>query len=220
VLGRTLEQASAVARPDQDSYGELRSSYFPPPLSDHRMSDRPLSLQKKPVAFLFVYQREPSELPTASRRRTGWASRLSPSGPCSSAYKGRMRQCIRMPRMSIRLVRRSAACATKADLGVVGAPDTIRTCDLCLRRANVYAPIPGTTHLINRKNGVLQAPGQPRHSVPPYSALRCLAKLRYGSFMTSTEIEGLGQNLAEPQSDSTTAIRPSGATAICPLLVA
>src|ERR1700704_216131 len=33
---------------------------------------------------------------------------------------------------------------------------------------------------------VLRAPGQPRHSVPPYPALRCLAKLRYGSFMTST----------------------------------
>jgi hypothetical protein len=40
---------------------------------------------------------------------------------------------------------------------------TIQTCDLCLRRANVHAPNPGTTHLINRKNGVLQAARQPRH---------------------------------------------------------
>jgi len=54
-----------------------------------------------------------------------------------------------------------------------GAPDTIRTCDLCLRRANAHAPNPGRTHLINPKNGMLQAPGQPRPSVPPYSALRC-----------------------------------------------
>jgi len=40
----------------------------------------------------------------------------------------------------------------------IGAPDTIRTCDLCLRRANVHAPNPGTTHLINRKNGCCKPP--------------------------------------------------------------
>jgi hypothetical protein len=67
-----------------------------------------------------------------------------------------------------------------------GAPDTIRTCDLCLRRASVHAPNPRTTHLINRKNGCCKPPGNDAHSVPPYSALRCLAKPRYGSFMTST----------------------------------
>jgi glc operon protein GlcG len=50
-----------------------------------------------------------------------------------------------------------------------------RSCGLC-------RPI----HLINRKNGVLRAPGQARQSVPPYFALSCLAKPRYGSFMTST----------------------------------
>src|ERR1700730_696887 len=78
-----------------------------------------------------------------------------------------------------------------------GAPGTIRTCDLCLRRANVHAPNPGTTHLINSQEWGVASPGQPRHSVPPYSALRCLAKPRYGSFTTSTargNFEGLSQN--------------------------
>src|SRR6267378_7997582 len=48
-----------------------------------------------------------------------------------------------------------------------------------------------------------------------------IAKPRYDSFMGSTadEIEGVGQNLDEPRSDSArdwTTVRWSGATAICP----
>ena len=39
-----------------------------------------------------------------------------------------------------------------------GAPDTIRTCGLRLRRADARAPNPGTTHLFDRKNGVFKPP--------------------------------------------------------------
>src|SRR5258705_2180260 len=85
-----------------------------------------------------------------------------------------------------RLVAVSSAKAAGFGVPSVGAPDTIRMCDLCLRRASVHAHNHGTTHLIDRKNGCCKPPGQPRHSVPPYSALRCLVKPRHGSFMTST----------------------------------
>src|SRR3981189_1384174 len=56
----------------------------------------------------------------------------------------------------------------------VGAPDTIRTCDLCLRRANAHGPNPEATHLINRKNGVLQAGNDATACLltPRYVALR------------------------------------------------
>ncbi len=52
-----------------------------------------------------------------------------------------------------------------------GAPDTIRTCGLYLRRVDARAPNPGTTHLFNRKNGALQAPGN--------HAAACLLTPRY-----------------------------------------
>jgi CheY-like chemotaxis protein len=56
-----------------------------------------------------------------------------------------------------------------------GAPDTIRTCGLRLRRANAHVPNAGTTDLINRKNGVLQAPSNHAAAclfTPRYVALR------------------------------------------------
>jgi len=40
---------------------------------------------------------------------------------------------------------------------VSGAPVTIRTCHLCLRRVNARGDQSWNNHLINRKNGVLQA---------------------------------------------------------------
>ena len=46
----------------------------------------------------------------------------------------------------------------KKMLGIIGAPDTIRTCDLCLRRATVTRPVAEKTFL----ESVLTLFGEPK----------------------------------------------------------
>src|SRR3981081_4478553 len=50
---------------------------------------------------------------------------------------------------------------------IAGAPDTIRTCGLRLRRANANSPSPGTTHSNQSREGGVAIPRQPRHTPHP-----------------------------------------------------
>ncbi len=76
----------------------------------------------------------------------------------------------------------------------IGAPDTIRTCDLCLRRANAHAPIPEQRIYSFARMGCCKPPATtPQRASLLRAPLPCETAL-WLVHDVDPEIKGLGQN--------------------------